>query len=192
MRLTRIPGGRRRYVLEGVGTLSVTGWSSRAATAEARGLRWTITYRGIWQPVIQAADPAGDIVGTFKGRTLRRGGSFAWSDRKLALRPDTRWPARYVLVNGDRMLATIEGTSWDDRSGSITVDEQAEIDPELLLFVAFVVGKLAPNADEAQRSNTPSVERSHGRRRLSRVLSACPRPRYRSSRPSASAARPRG
>ena len=139
MRLTRIPGDPALYALEDVGTLREIGRNWRAATVEARGLSWNITCRGIWQPAIQVADPVGNIVGTFKGRRLRRGGAFAWSDSQLTLRSDSRSPA-YILSNAGRMLAKIEGMSWDERSPNITVDEQAEIDPELLLFTAFVVG----------------------------------------------------
>jgi hypothetical protein len=126
-------------VLEGVGTLRVFGRNRRAATVEARGLSWNITSRGLWQPVIQVAGPVGNVMGTFKGRRLRRGGAVAWSESQLTLRSDSRSPG-YILSSGDRMLAKLKRVSWDGRSPNITVDESAEIDPELLLFTAFVVG----------------------------------------------------
>jgi hypothetical protein len=139
MRLTRIPGDPALYVLEGVGTLRVIGRNRRAATVEARGLSWNITCHGLWRPVIQVAGPAGNVIGTFKGRRRGRGGSFAWSESQLTLRSNSRSPA-YILSSGDRMLAKLERVSWDGRSPNITVDEYAEIDPALLLFTAFVVG----------------------------------------------------
>jgi hypothetical protein len=138
MRLTRIPGDPALYGLEGVGTLRVIGRNWRAATVAARGLSWNITCRGIWQPVIQVAGPVGNVIGTFKRRRLRRGGSFAWSESQLTLRSDSRSPG-YILSSGDRMLAKLERVTWDERSPNITVDECAEIDPELVLFTAFVV-----------------------------------------------------
>jgi hypothetical protein len=149
VRLTRGSRGRREYALEGVGMLCVTGRSSRTATVLARGLTWQITRCGVLQPIIQVADAAGDIVGTFKGRTLRRGGPLAWSDRELALQAEGRCPTRYVLFNGDRRLATIEGERWDEQSVDIIDDERARIDPEVVLFAAFVVGTLAPSARRA-------------------------------------------
>ena len=146
MRLTHARRCPREYALKGVGRVCVTHWSSRAATVEARGLSWHITRCGVLQPVIQATDATGDVVGTFRGRALRRGGPLEWSHRELSLQPEERWPARYVLVNGDRKLATIEGPRWDWELVDIVFDEQANVDPELLLFAAFVVGTLAPSA----------------------------------------------
>ncbi len=144
---TTIPGDRRLHAFKGVGTLRLAGWTSRAATAEAAGLSWQITYRGIWRPVIQAADAAGTIVGEFKGRTLHRGGVLRWSDRELTLRPHSFWRERYVLAEDNRKLATIEGEGWGARPVNVTVDDAAEIEPGPLLFAAVtvqVVGLSAP------------------------------------------------
>jgi hypothetical protein len=46
LELTRTPGDRRLYTLEGVGTLRLQGFVSRTATAEADGMRWRIARRG--------------------------------------------------------------------------------------------------------------------------------------------------
>jgi hypothetical protein len=146
VRLARARCCSHEYALEGVGMVCVTGRSSRAATVQARGLTWQITRCGVLQPVLQAADATGAIVGTFKGRALRRGGPLEWSDHELSLQAEGRWPPRYVLLSGDRRLATIEGRRWDGEPVDIVVDEQANIAPELLLFAAFVVGTLAPSA----------------------------------------------
>jgi hypothetical protein len=146
VQLTRTAWDPRLYALNSLGTLRLTGWCARAATVEADGLTWRITRRGIWQPVIQAADATGAVVGEFRGRT-HRGGQLQWSDRQLILRPDRFWrEQRYVLVEDDRMFATIEGKGWGDRPVNITVDEAADTGPALLLFVAFVVGTLAQTA----------------------------------------------
>jgi hypothetical protein len=42
LELKRTPGDRRLYALEGVGTLHLKGFASRAATAEAGGRTWRI------------------------------------------------------------------------------------------------------------------------------------------------------
>jgi hypothetical protein len=144
LRLTRIPGERRMYVVRGVGTLRLTGWGSRTATAEGGGLSWQIAHRGIRQPVFQATDAAGDVVGDFRERTLDHGGVLQWSDREFDLRPHGLLPGRYALVEDGRTWATIEGPGgWGRRPVKIFVDDPGEIDPGPLLFAVFVVATLA-------------------------------------------------
>jgi len=145
LQLTPAPADRRLYVLNGIGTLRLTGWASRTATAEAGGLAWQMTHRGLLQPVIEASDAAGAIAGEYRGRA-HRGGVLRWVGRELAVRPDSLWPDRYVLVEDDRRLATIEGRGWGRRPLSLRVDGAAEIEPGLLLFAVFVAGTLAQNA----------------------------------------------
>ena len=146
LQLTPIPGDRRLYALDGVGTLRLTGWASRTATAEAGGLAWQMTYRGLIQPVIQAADAAGDVTGEFRGRTPHRGGLLQWADRELTVRPDSLWLERYVLIEDDRRLATIEAKGWSRQPVNLRVDGAAELQPGLLLVAVFVVGTLEHNA----------------------------------------------
>jgi hypothetical protein len=146
LQLTPIPSDRRLYALDGVGTLRLTGWASRTATAEAGGLAWQMTYRGLIQPVIQAADATGDIAGEFRGRTPHRGGLLRWADRELTVRPDSLWLERYVLIEDDRRLATIEAKGWSRQPVNLRVDGAAEFAPGLLLFAVFVVGTLAQSA----------------------------------------------
>jgi hypothetical protein len=143
VQLTPIPGRRRLYALECVGTVRLTGWTSRTAIAEGGGRVWRFTYRGIRRPVIQAADAAGAVVGEYRGRAPHVGGVLEWSGRRLSLRPDSLWRDRYVLAEEDRRLATIEGRAWGRRPVSIRVDGAADIGPALLLFAVFVVGTLA-------------------------------------------------
>lgn len=146
LQLTPTPGDRRLYALDGIGTLRLTGWASRAATAEAGGPAWQMTYRGLLSPVIQAADAAGAIAGEFRARTLHRGGPLRWLDRGFNVRPDSLWRERYVLVEDDRRVATIEAKGWGRQPVSLSVDGEAELEPGLVLFAAFVVGTLAQNA----------------------------------------------
>jgi hypothetical protein len=146
LQLTPIPGDRRLYALDGVGTLRLTGWASRTATADAGGPAWQMTYRGLLQPVIQATDAAGAIAGEFRARTLHRGGPLRWADRELLVRPDSLWRERYVVVEDDRRLATIEAKGWTRQPVNLRVDGAAELEPGLLLFAVFVVGTLAQSA----------------------------------------------
>ncbi len=146
LKLTRVPGDRRCYALEGVGTLRLRGLTARSATAEAGERSWEISRHGIVRCVIEATDAAGTLVGEFEGRTLRRGGTLRWSDRELALRPDSIWRERYALADGERSLVTIEGKGWGKRPVGITTEDPAAVDAGLLLFAAFVVRALSADA----------------------------------------------
>ena len=147
--LEPLPGARRLYAIHGVGTLRLTGWGSRTAIAEAGGRAWQMSCRGLLASVIQAADAAGAVAGEYRAPTLRRGGLLRWGDRELAVRPDSLWRERYLLVEGDRRLATIEARRWGRQPVKLRVDGAAELEPGLLLFAVFVVGTLAQNAPGA-------------------------------------------
>jgi hypothetical protein len=154
VQLTPISRGRRLYALECVGTLRLSGWASRTATAEGGGRAWQFTYRGVRRPVIQATDAAGTVVGEYTGRAMHLGGVLRWSDRELRLRPDSLWRDRYVLAQDDRRLATIEGRAWGKRPVNIRVDGAADVGPGLLLFAVFVVGALAASPLRGERGVT--------------------------------------
>ena len=144
--LTRSPGDRRRYELEGLGTLHLGGWASRWATAEVGERRWGFARRGLWRSVIEATDPAGTVVGAFEGRSLKRGGTLRWEAQEYALKPDSNWIERYALLDGQRRLASLEGRGWGKRPVRIDVDDDADPATGLLLFTAFVVRALAEDA----------------------------------------------
>lgn len=146
--LTRTPGDRRRFELEGVGVLRLGGWASRWATAEAGDRRWGLARRGLWRSRIEATDPAGTVVGRFEGRSLKRGGALRWEEHEYVLKPDSTWRERYALVDGERRVALLEGKGWGKRPVRIDVDDEA-IAPGLLLFTAFVVRALAEDATAA-------------------------------------------
>lgn len=149
LELTRAPGDRRLYVLDGVGTLRVEGFASRAATAEAGAKRWWLARRGFWRRRIQATDTGGIVVGEFEPSSLRRGGVVRWAGRELTLRPASRWRERYALADGDRELAVLDGKGWGRRPIQISVGDPGAVEPGLLLFAAFVVRGLAEDAGGA-------------------------------------------
>ena len=152
LELTRTPGDRRLYALDGVGTLRLDGWFSRAATADADGKRWRFTRTGFWQRGIVARDAGGSPAGEFAPNTLRRGGALRWKGRELTLRPSSAWPERYALADGEREVAVLDGKGWGRRPVKVTVDDLGDIDPGLLLFAAFVVRSLAEDASNAAGS----------------------------------------
>jgi hypothetical protein len=145
--LTRTKGDRRLYAIEGIGSLRLNGVAVRTATAESASGRWRIASRGFWRRFIQATDEAGVLVGEFEQRRgARRGGALRWGDRTFTLRPGSSWRERYMLADGDRELAILDGKGWGRRPVTATVDHAALVEPGLLLFATFVVHALATDA----------------------------------------------
>jgi hypothetical protein len=157
LELTRTPNDRRLYLLEGVGTLRLLGFGSRAALAEADGGTWRFGRRRWWQRGIQATDAVGVVMGEFEPRTVRRGGALRWAGRELSLRPASAWRERYALADGDRELALLEGKGWGRRPVKVSVDDLGAIEPGLLLFTTFVVRGLAEDAGAAAGASAAST-----------------------------------
>jgi hypothetical protein len=158
LELTRTPGGRRRYTLEGVGALRLQGLFSRAAIADADGQSWRFTRRGLFSQASDATDATGASVGVFEpSGVVRRGGTVRWAGRELALRPASSWRERYALAAGDQELAQIDGKGWGRRPVKITVDDVGAVEPGLLLFAAFIVRGLAEDAQTAASAATSST-----------------------------------
>ncbi len=145
MKLTRDSVDGDLWVLEGVGTLRRTGRISRAATAEAGALSWQSVRRGWVRPGFRAADATGAVVGEIKGRFMRRGETLRWADRVLVLRADELRRTGYVLLEGERRLASMAPKRSGKRPLDVTVDDPT-IDPGLLLFMAFVVQAYSDDA----------------------------------------------
>lgn len=147
--LTRTPGDRKVYTLQGVGTLRLHGWLSRSATARAGEREWEISRRGLFSATMEAVDAAGTVVGAFRGRAIRRGGALRWGDREYVLRPASRWRERYALVDGERELAVFDGKGWGKRPVAMIIEDATAVEPGLLLFCAYVVRRLAEDAGSA-------------------------------------------
>ena len=149
LELTRSREDRRLYELAGLGTLRLEGMFSRRATAEAGGVAWSLRRVGFWRTAIDATDAAGNVVGTFDPRALKRGGTLTWNARAFGLRPASRWKDRYALAEADREIAVLDGRSWGRRPVTITVDDPGAVDAGLLLFAAYVVRSLAEDSASA-------------------------------------------
>jgi hypothetical protein len=162
LELTRVPGNRRLYSLEGIGTLRLEGLASRRASAEAAGRRWRIARRGFWTRGIQVTDEGDNVVGEFEPRSLRRGGALEWEGRELALRSASNWRERYALAEGPRELALLDGKSWGRRPVRVSLDDAEAIDPGLLLFAVFVVRGLAEDAAATVAATTAATSPSAG------------------------------
>jgi hypothetical protein len=146
LELTRCRDDRRRYALDGVGTLRLEGFFARRATAEAGATSWSFDRVGFWRTGMEATDATGAVVGTFAARTVKRGGTVRWGGRELTLRPASTWKERYALADGDREIALLDAKGWGKRPVRVTLDDPAAVEPGLLLFAAFVVRGLAEDA----------------------------------------------
>jgi hypothetical protein len=147
--LTRVPGDRRLYALEGVGTLRLQGLLGRSATARSGDRSWSFAHRGFWQREIEASDELGTVCGSFEPRSLRRGGTLRFGDRTLTLNPASSWRERYALAEGGHEIALLDGKGWGRRPVRVTVVESEPLAAGLLLFATFVVRGLAEDATSA-------------------------------------------
>jgi hypothetical protein len=166
LQLIRVPGDRRLYALDGVGTLRLHGMLMRSATACAREGTWTFTRRSAWRRSLRATDGLGVEVGTFMPREIRRGGAVHWRGRDYVLRPHSVLRERYVLADADRELAVIEATGWwgwGARSPvRLTLEQPAAVEPGLLLFTSFIVRTLADGAASDAGGSAAVVTTSSG------------------------------
>lgn len=149
LELTRTPGDRRMYAIDGVGSLRLEGLWARRATADAARTSWHIVSSGLWRRTLRATDAMGRVAGEFKRSGLRHGGPLRWGEREYVLRSASSWRERYALADGDRELAILDGKGWGKRPVKITVDDLDAVDPGLLLFATFVVRQLAEDASSA-------------------------------------------
>src|SRR4051794_6967397 len=144
----RVPGDRRLYRLEMVGTVRLEGLFSRSGSAEAAGRQWRFGRRGLFGRVIEATDISG-AAGEFIPRDIRRGGTLHWGTRELKLKP-MGIRERYVLIEDERELAHLDAKGWGKRPVTITlIVDRDEIDAGLLLFAAFPVPQPAGDANTA-------------------------------------------
>jgi hypothetical protein len=112
---------------------------------------------------MQATDTAGNVVGEFRPRDLRRGGTLDWTGRELALRPAGSWRERYALADGDEELVILDGKSWGRRPVSVSILDGQLVEPGLLLFACFVVRQLAVNAaSNSAAGSTAAVSSTSG------------------------------
>ncbi len=149
LQLTRDPDDRRRYVLDGVGSLRLEGWSRRRATLDAAGRSWQAAPVGFWKRRVEATDAAGSPVAAFEPRSVGRGGILRVGERELQVSPASRWKERYALKDGERELAQLESKSWGKQPVRVTVEDRSAVEPLLLLFTAFVVRRLAEDSAAA-------------------------------------------
>jgi hypothetical protein len=152
LELTRDREDRRRYVLEGVGSLRLEGFASRRATIEADGRTWEAAPAGFWRRGTVATDAAGQTVAEFEPGRIRAGGTLRVGARELKIAPANRWKHRYALKDGDTELALLEAKAWGTRSVRVAVGDHAAVEPLVLLLAAFLARRLAEDASATAAS----------------------------------------
>jgi hypothetical protein len=149
LELTRDDADRRRYVLDGVGALRLEGLARRRATIEAAGRTWQAAATGFWRRTIVLTDAAGTTVAEFQPRKMGSGGTLRVGPRELQIAPASRWKSRWALRDGERELALLEARSRGKRPVAVTLEDAAAVEPQLLLFAAFVARRMADDAASA-------------------------------------------
>jgi hypothetical protein len=149
LELVRDPDDRRRYVLEGVGSLRLEGFGGRRATIDAAGRSWQAAPVGFWKQRVEATDAAGAPAAAFEPHRLRRGGVLRVGPRELQIAPASRWKDRYALQDGERDLAVVEAKGWGKRPVRVTIDDPAAVEPMVLLLVVFLARRMAEDSSAA-------------------------------------------
>ena len=82
---------------------------------------------------------------------MDRGETLRWFDRELTLRPDGLRRGGYVLLDGERSLATMTPKREGKRPLDVIADDEA-LDAGLLLFIAFIVQAYTDDASFSSAS----------------------------------------
>lgn len=133
---------RRRFDLGDVGSLAYEGLLANRAVATAGSERWRLGPDGARRAQATAAD--GTVVGRYEASASPEG-RLTWAGRELVVRPVRGRRARWTLHDGDgRELVALDGRGTGARPAAIALPGDGEpLDPGLLLFLAFLVRKLA-------------------------------------------------
>jgi hypothetical protein len=137
-----------QYALPGVGTLRAEGvW--RSATARAGDASWRFVGRG---KNVTAADASGLVVGDYRDRER----AVRWDGREFDLlrgwgrsashyrkRPFLTRDGRYTLAEGGQVFAFLRCDLRRLNPVNLELNDDAGLEPGLLLFVVFLGGCLA-------------------------------------------------
>jgi hypothetical protein len=137
--LSRSVEDRRRFDLEGVGSLRRVGLFSRTTLLfPSGGEPLTAQSRVGLSGGAEALAPGGEVVGEFTSQALLgHGGEIAWRGRWLDLRSGTVLISRYVLRDGDTTLLEVQARGWGESPADVTIGAEP-VDPGLVLFVLWL------------------------------------------------------
>ena len=140
LELRRSHDDRRRYVVDGVGSLRYGSWfSRRAELMPVGGPALTAQPRGVMSRSAVAVTAAGVPVGEFaQSRRLTHGGEVTWRGRSLTLRSEAVLTSRYSLLDGTSVALEVRASGWGRTRARLTLGTEL-LEPGLVLFALWVV-----------------------------------------------------
>jgi hypothetical protein len=136
--LLQSPDDRRRYDLEGVGSIRRMSLFSRTALLiPVEGEPLTAQSRGLLSGESEAVAAGGGEVGEYTHPDLlTRSGRIGWRGRELRLRTRPVLVSSYELREDDATLLAVQATGWGHPPAQVTVHDAS--DPGLLLFALWL------------------------------------------------------
>lgn len=143
--LMRSRDDRRRYDLEGFGSLRKVNWYSHHHVGRTRdGREWLFRKRGALGGRSEATAPDGVVVGlTEQQRILNHGGSLQWYGQRYEVVSDSKWKTRYHLRGPRGDLVSVESKGWGKNPAKLILLRPDDIDHGLLLYFTWLVNTFA-------------------------------------------------
>jgi hypothetical protein len=131
---------RRRFDLDGVGSIRRGGWwSRRAGLLPVQAPPLTAAPQGLMGRAAIVTTADGVTVGRFAQKgVLSHGGELVWRDRQLRVRSEALLTNRYSISDGDTALLEVRATGWGRTPARVSLSGEAA-DPGLVLFALWVV-----------------------------------------------------
>jgi hypothetical protein len=141
LRLRRDEADKKRYVLDGVGELQRGKWYERGAAATDTGGRTWELKPSAWKRSAVAVDAGGDEAARYEPEeTFKRGGRLVVAGGgSYDLKPSSAWRNRYALWSGEEELASVETKGWSGREVAVSIADDADVDPLVLLTACWLV-----------------------------------------------------
>lgn len=154
--LSRAPDDRRRFDLEGFGSMRKVNWHSHDHEGYARdGRRWLFRKQGLMGGRSEAIEPNSVVVGlTEQNRILNYGGALHWYGQRYEVISDSAWKTRYRLRGPRGDLVGVESKGWGNKPAKLTLLRPDDIDHGLLLYFTWLVNTFA--ADNASATTSAS------------------------------------
>lgn len=142
IKLTRSREDKKRYDLEGVGSLRFGGMLSRDTEARTvDGRTWTFHEGGVFGGRKEALGSGDTPIGTFDNtKIMRHGGVLTWEGVEYQVRSSSTWKSRFAMAQGELELVTVEDKGWGKSPVTVRLEDQ-DIDRGVLLYFIWLVHK---------------------------------------------------
>jgi hypothetical protein len=141
VQLTRAHDDRRRFDLDGFGSVRRTRWLTQEAELRTReGAVLTARQKGFLQRAAQAVDRAGGVVGEFRQRKLvNYGGDLTWAGVAHEISSESAWRTRYLVSRDGAPLLSVLVKGWGGRTPAVVTVSDPRVDAGLALFAVWLV-----------------------------------------------------